>query len=79
MSTLSRSWSTLRCSTTLVDPSSGVRGKEPLKTLSTYRRSNQTRVMFGQKVCHLTPGVIRVGDRLEVVSYQEAGAIRLNN
>lgn len=54
-----------RCSMTTID-SQGRFGKEPLKTLSTYRR-NQYGVCFGHNLVHLKSGFIRVGDYLTVL------------
>lgn len=50
-----------RCVMTTVDQESGVKGKEPLKTLSTYRTLNG-KVYFGQNVVALQSGKISVGD-----------------
>lgn len=60
-----------RCVTTTVDQDTGVRGVEPLRTLSTYRRRG-TKVMFGQNVIHRGVGVVRVGNELEVVSMRDS-------
>jgi uncharacterized protein YcbX len=56
-----------RCAITTVDPKSGIRGKEPLATLATYRKTPDG-VMFGQNVIHDSPGGIRVGDPVRVIS-----------
>jgi len=58
-----------RCIMTTVDPESGVRiGKEPLATLSEYRRSNEG-VLFGQNFINESKsGFIEVGMPVEVVS-----------
>ncbi|OOG75194.1 MOSC domain-containing protein [Algoriphagus sp. A40] len=50
-----------RCVMTTVDQEHGVKGKEPLKTLSTYRTLNG-KVYFGQNVVALQSGKIRIGD-----------------
>lgn len=56
-----------RCAMTTVDPETGqYTGKEPLRTLSTYRRQGN-KVMFGQNVLHDQPGRIRVGDHVTLV------------
>jgi uncharacterized protein YcbX len=48
------------------------RGKEPLKTLATYR--NATRgVMFGQNLIHENEGIIHLGDSVEIME-EAAGA-----
>ncbi len=55
-----------RCVMTTVDQSTGTKGKEPLKTLSTYRTING-KVYFGQNVIALQSGTIKVGDVLQEV------------
>jgi uncharacterized protein len=52
-----------RCAITTVDTRTGVQGKEPLRTLSEYRKVG-SKVMFGQNVMHAAPGTVRVGDRV---------------
>lgn len=52
-----------RCVMTTVDQSTGVKGKEPLKTLSSYRTING-KVYFGQNVVALQAGTIKVGDMI---------------
>lgn len=59
-----------RCAATTVDPRRGRRGKEPLRTLSAYRRISG-KVFFGQNVVHRGRGSIRVGAPLQIV---ESGA-----
>jgi uncharacterized protein YcbX len=55
-----------RCVLTTVDPETGVMGKEPLHTLSQYRKRGSN-VYFGQNVIHQSSGPIRVGDAVTVV------------
>lgn len=56
-----------RCIMTTANPETGQReGKEPLKTLQTYRKQGN-KVMFGQNVIHRTQGILRVGDSLTTV------------
>ena len=55
-----------RCAITTVDPESAMKGGEPLKTLSRYRRSGQA-VYFGQNAIQDGPGILRVGEAVEVV------------
>jgi len=55
-----------RCVITTVDQTSGGVGKEPLRTLATYRRRGNA-VSFGQNCIHHGPGMIRVGDEVEVI------------
>lgn len=57
-----------RCSTTTVDQETGARGKEPLRTLATYRFDPERDVLFGQNVVHAGPGTIRIGDAVEILS-----------
>jgi MOSC domain-containing protein len=54
-----------RCVVTTTDQSTGERGKEPLRTLATYRRQGGE-VMFGQNVLHERPGRLRVGDEIVI-------------
>lgn len=55
-----------RCTVPAVDPATGVRGKEPLRTLATYRKRNG-KVYFGMNAVHLGVGTLRVGDPVTVV------------
>ena len=55
-----------RCVLTTVDPKTGEKGSEPLKTLSTYRRVNN-KILFGQNVVARDFGTINEGDRLIVM------------
>jgi uncharacterized protein YcbX len=50
-----------RCVVTTTDQTTGERGKEPLRTLATYRKRDGE-VMFGQNVVHEGRGRLRVGD-----------------
>ncbi len=54
-----------RCAMTTIDDR-GQFGKEPLKTLATYRR-NEYGVCFGQNLVHEGQGEIAVGDEVEVI------------
>lgn len=54
-----------RCVTTTVDQETGVMGREPLLTLSRYRREKD-RILFGQNVIPLDRGQIREGDEIVV-------------
>jgi uncharacterized protein YcbX len=53
-----------RCSITTVDPNSGIRGQEPLKTLSNFRRFEK-KVYFGMYCSVKTKGKISVGMKLK--------------
>lgn len=48
----------------------GEKGKEPLKTLSTYRK-NSMGVCFGQNLVHRTLGRLHLGDRVEILAYTD--------
>jgi uncharacterized protein YcbX len=50
-----------RCAITTVDQNTGVPGKEPLRTLATYRKTDLGAV-FGRNHIHDALGTVRVGD-----------------
>ena len=50
-----------RCVMTTVDQATAIKGKEPLKTLASYRTKDK-KVLFGQNMIALTTGTIKVGD-----------------
>ncbi len=52
-----------RCTVTTVDPATGERGKEPLKTLATYRKWDG-QVWFGTNLIHDGRGTLSVGDTI---------------
>lgn len=54
-----------RCVLTTVDPATGVMGKEPLLTLSRYRRQNE-KINFGQNVIPTGFGEISEGDEIHL-------------
>lgn len=56
-----------RCVVTTIDQATGERGREPLRTLSGYRRA-ESKVYFGQNLAHDGRGTIRRGDAVEVLS-----------
>jgi len=59
-----------RCIVTTTDQLTGERGKEPLKTMATFRRgeADSTAVYFGVNVIHETKqGTLRVGETLELL------------
>jgi uncharacterized protein len=60
-----------RCTITTTDQATGERGKEPLRTLATYRRNAEdpADVNFGQNLIHETKrGTLRVGDAVQVLA-----------
>lgn len=57
-----------RCIVTMIDQEKGiVSGKEPLKTLASYRNFGN-KVLFGQNVIAKTLGTVSVGDQIQVKS-----------
>lgn len=58
-----------RCIFTTIDPDTGEKhpDREPLRTLSTYRRRSEGGVYFGQNLIPRSGGVIRVGDSVTVI------------
>ncbi len=60
----------VRCIVTTTDQFTGERGREPLRTLATYRRNaiDPTGVNFGQNLINETKsGTVRVGDPVELL------------
>ena len=55
-----------RCAIPTVDPATGQRGSEPLRTLAGYRRRDN-QVFFGQNLLHDGPGRLEVGMKVEVL------------
>ncbi|MCM2281308.1 MAG: MOSC domain-containing protein [Bdellovibrionaceae bacterium] len=64
-----------RCNIITVDPATAVAGKEPLRTLATYRRDG-TRINFGRNMIHLNQGRLNIGDRGTVMQLKPALADR---
>jgi uncharacterized protein YcbX len=56
-----------RCVLTTVDQQTAKKGKEPLKTLATYRSKNN-KILFGQNLIHEGAGVLSVGDTMSVLA-----------
>jgi uncharacterized protein len=54
-----------RCVLTTIDPATGKKGTEPLKTLATYRRRNN-KIMFGQNVLIVSQGLIKVNSPITI-------------
>ena len=59
-----------RCVVTTLDPQTLLKGKEPLQTLSTYRKL-ENKIYFGENVVAEDTGLIRVGDEVRVVEWKE--------
>ncbi|MDQ6844970.1 MAG: MOSC domain-containing protein [Bacteroidota bacterium] len=60
-----------RCVVTTTNQETSITGKEPLKTLATYRRVNNN-VLFGQNLLTEGTGILRVGDAIEVIKTKPA-------
>ncbi len=58
-----------RCAITTTNQATAERGKEPLRTLATFRQHPRG-VMFGQNAVHRSAGAIRTGMSVEVVEYK---------
>ena len=56
-----------RCAITTTDQNTAERGKEPLRTLATFRHVAGKGVMFGQNLVHDRTGVLHVGAEVEVL------------
>jgi uncharacterized protein YcbX len=63
-----------RCVITTIDQQTGISSKEPLRTLSTFRRQGNG-VYFGENLIPDAPGTLRVGDPVEVVARREKAVI----
>jgi len=61
-----------RCVVTTTNQQTGARGKEPLRTLATFRMADG-KVMFGENLIHDGPGPVRTGDPVEVLERRGAG------
>ena len=56
-----------RCVITTVNQDTAEQGVEPLKTLSTYRRTDNNKVIFGMNLIHEGRGIVRVGELLGIL------------
>jgi len=61
----------VRCVVTTLDPRTGVGGREPLRSLATFRRDASGGVTFGQNLIAGGGGTLRVGDDV-IVRQREA-------
>lgn len=57
---------TARCLVTTTDQDTAVRGAEPLRTLSSFRKK-ENKILFGQNLIGLSTGKVRVGDPVRVL------------
>jgi len=62
-----------RCVMTTIDQQSGAKAKEPLTTLSTYRKKNN-KILFGQNLLYKGRGAIAIGN---IITIQEKGIVEL--
>lgn len=63
----------VRCSVPMVDQATGrTAGPEPVRTLADYRREPEygNKVSFAMKAAVLRPGVVAVGDPIEVEAWE---------
>jgi uncharacterized protein YcbX len=58
-----------RCIMTTIDQATTQKSKEPLKTLSGYRRKGN-KILFGQNLVNIGEGILNIGDELQVISLQ---------
>jgi uncharacterized protein len=56
-----------RCNVTTINQQTAKLGKEPLKTLATYRFKNN-KIYFGQNVLHQQLGSIQVGNHIQILT-----------
>jgi uncharacterized protein YcbX len=66
-----------RCIIPTINQTSGVKGKEPLKTLASYRAKNN-KIYFGQNLVHKGEGLIAIGDRLQTISWNHEERFMIN-
>ena len=59
-----------RCAITTVNQSTAEKGKEPLRTLATYRQRDGV-ILFGQNLIHEGKGVLKVGNEVTVLKHLE--------
>lgn len=56
-----------RCTVPTIDQDTAIAGREPIKTLATYRTFGR-KVLFGQNLVAANVGVLRVGDEVEIIA-----------
>lgn len=59
-----------RCIVTTIDQATGKKGKEPLKTLSLYRKLDN-KIYFGENVIASSTGKINLGDEVTILKTKE--------
>jgi hypothetical protein len=60
-----------RCQIITTDQVTTEVGKEPLRTLATFRRGKNGSVLFGQNVIAENQGMLKIGDKLEVYEVRD--------
>ena len=55
-----------RCVVTTINQQTGIKGKEPLHTLATYRRFDN-KIKFGQNLLATGSGAVAIGDEISIV------------
>jgi len=55
-----------RCPVVTIDQDTGIKSKEPLKTLASYRKM-KNKVNFGANAISLNGGIIKVGDKIHII------------
>lgn len=58
----------VRCPIITINQESGIAGKEPLKTLSDYRKKNN-KIYFGQNLIHENEGIISLDDEIIIKKF----------
>lgn len=64
-----------RCVLTTINQEDGTKGREPLRTLSTYR-TYKNKIMFGQNLLHSNTGVIKRGDELIIKTLKQSVEVK---
>ena len=59
-----------RCIMTTINQSDASKGKEPLKTLASYRQKNN-KILFGQNLVHEGVGMVAVGDVIKLLKLND--------
>jgi len=57
----------VRCIIPTINQQDATKGKEPLKTLASYRQKNN-KIYFGQNLVHQGEGKIAIGDEILITS-----------
>src|SRR5688500_1721169 len=61
-----------RCVITTINQDTIQKGKEPLKTLATYRQKNN-KIYFGQNLLHHGQGFLHIGDEIKLIERKPSG------